>query len=87
MKKAMKNFHVPLPRDLYAGLHGEAQREGRAATELVREAIEAMMNRRRRLMLAASIAEYAAQRAGTADDLDPALERTGVAHLLDEEDV
>lgn len=86
MRKAMQNFHVPLPARLYAGLRREAEREGRAATELAREAIEAMMRRRQRLMLAESIAEYAAKRAGTADDLDPALEHAGVEHLLSDED-
>lgn len=51
----------------------------------VREAIETMMRRRQPLMLAGAIAEYAVDRAGTADDLDPALERAGVETLLSDD--
>lgn len=82
----MQNFHVPLPAQLYAGLRRQAEREGKAATELAREAIEAMMRRRHRLMLAESISEYATARAATADDLDPELERAGIEHLLSDQD-
>ena len=83
---AARNFHVPLPRELHAALRGEAERTGRPATELARDAIESFLRKKRRLALHEAIATYAAGVAGTADDLDPKLERAGIEQLLDAED-
>jgi predicted DNA-binding protein len=85
MKAGVRNLHVPLPAEVHEALRGEAKRTGRPATVLAREAIEAYLRRRRRLTLHEAIATYAATRAGTVDDLDPALERAGTEHLLDED--
>lgn len=83
---AERNFHVPLPKDVHAALRSEAERTGRPATVLAREAIESYLRRRRRIALHEAIAAYAAAHAGTPTDLDTALERAGVEHLLDLED-
>lgn len=80
----MKNFHVPLPADLYSKLRAAAQQHRRPATELAREAIEAWLEQRRREALHQAIAEYAKQTAGTEADLDPGLEEAAVEHLLQE---
>lgn len=86
MKAVARNFHVPLPEEVHNALRGEAERSGRPATALAREAIEAFLRRRRRIALHEAIAAYAAQHAGSQGDLDPELERTAVEHLLDDED-
>jgi predicted transcriptional regulator len=86
MKSVARNFHVPLPDDLHAALRAEAERAGKPATALAREAIETFVHRRRRVALHEAIASYAASCAGTAADLDPLLERAAVEHLLDDEE-
>jgi predicted transcriptional regulator len=77
-----KNFHVPLSEDLYDRLRGEAERSGKPATELAREAIETALRERRRAKLDESIAGYAAAEAGTGADLDADLERAAIQHLV-----
>jgi hypothetical protein len=79
MKKAIvvstvRNFHLPLREDVYAALRQEAAALRRPATVIAREAIEAWLWERRRASVRESIAAYAARHAGTAADLDPALE-------------
>lgn len=81
-----RNFHVPLPDDLYLRLRGEAKRSGRPATDLARQAIQTMLRRREKLALHEALATYAARQAGGPADLDPALERAAVDELLDDED-
>ena len=82
---AMKNFHVPLPADLYSQLREYAEQHRRPATELAREAIHEWIEQRRRESLHRAITAYAEQCAGTGADLDPELEAAGVEHLLEDE--
>ena len=82
MQARRRNFHVPLGEDVYLCLKDAADRSGKPATEIAREAIEAALRERRRAELAESIATYAAGAAGTTDDLDPDLERAAVEHLV-----
>lgn len=77
-----RNFHVPLSAETYRALREEADRQQRAATALAREAVEDWLGRLRAEALHADIAAYAARQAGTAADLDPALEAVGVENLL-----
>jgi hypothetical protein len=86
MKASARNFHVPLPAEVHEALRGEAERTGKPATALAREAIEAFLRRRRRIALHESISAYAHARAGTTADLDPMLEHAGIEHLLDEDE-
>ena len=86
MKSMARNFHVPLSKELHAALRGEAERVGKPATTLAREAIQALLHRRGRIALHEAIATYAAAHAGTAADLDPLLEHTTIEHLLDDEE-
>jgi hypothetical protein len=83
-RSAVRNFHVPLPEDLYNKLREEAGRSGSPATELARRAIEGLLEQRRRAALDEAIALYAAKHAGTASDLDEALDAASVEHLLSE---
>ena len=78
----LKNLHVPLPEPLYERLRAEAQRSGRPATVLAREAIDRWLEASRRAATHAAIARYAAERAATIADLDAGLERAGIEHLL-----
>lgn len=79
--RAMKNLHVPLPGPVHAELRVAAERSGRPATELAREAIVRWLTEERRAARRAVVAEYAAAEAGTPADLDPLLERAAVQHL------
>ena len=76
MKRAMiantvRNFHVPLPENVYDALGEEAAALGRPATVIAREAIEAWLRERRRASVHEAIAAYAAKHAGTTADLAP----------------
>jgi predicted DNA-binding protein len=86
MKSVARNFHVPLPEEVHAALRGEAERTGRPATVLAREAIEWFLRRRRRIALHEAIAAYASARAGTHEDLDPTLERAAAEHMFEDEE-
>ena len=79
---AQRNFHLPLSDETHRALRDEATRAGRPATVLVREAVEAWLEARRRAALHDEIAAYAARHAGTALDLDLDLEAAGIEHLL-----
>ena len=75
MKQApLRNFHLPLPEELYRTLRDEAATAKRPATTLARQAIEAWLRERRKAAVREAIATYAAESAGSAADLDPALE-------------
>jgi hypothetical protein len=87
MKKAsLRNFHVPLPEELYNQLCAEAQRSQQSATALARYAIAWWLQQQQKAALDESIRAYAAQCAGTPADLDQELEAASVDHLLDEEE-
>jgi len=79
--RRLKNFHLPLPEDVYEALRHEASLLHRPATAIAREAIEEWLRDRRRTVVRESIAAYAAQHAGTTADLDPALEKAALEAL------
>ncbi|HET6386329.1 MAG TPA: hypothetical protein VFJ58_23295 [Armatimonadota bacterium] len=70
----MKNFHVPLPENLYEKLQSEAGRVHEPATVVARQAIENWIEQRKTTALHESIAAYAAEHGGTAVDLNPDME-------------
>jgi hypothetical protein len=70
-----------LKDDLYQRLREESRRSMKPATVLAREALEEWLHRRRRAALHADIAAYAAEHAGSRDDLDPALEAAGIESI------
>ncbi|MBI2197967.1 MAG: hypothetical protein HYU42_05115 [Candidatus Rokubacteria bacterium] len=71
---ALRNFHLPLPEDLYRTLRDEAVAAKRPATTLARQAIESWLRERKKAAVREAIAAYAAESAGSSADLDPALE-------------
>jgi hypothetical protein len=77
----MVNFHLPLPPDLHDQLREEAELSGQPATVLAREALRMSLAERRRRRLHSQIAAFAAEHAGSALDLDEALERAAVEAL------
>jgi hypothetical protein len=83
--RKVRNFHVPLPADLYRRLRLEAARSNVPATELVRDAIRDALKQRQRAAVEAAIETYARAMAGTDHDLDEELEAAGIEHLLAEE--
>ncbi|MEO8128434.1 MAG: hypothetical protein ABJF23_21025 [Bryobacteraceae bacterium] len=78
----MKNFHLPLPEEMYAGLRAEAERTGMSATTLAREAVAELLRQRAKKARHDAIQAYATEMAGTQLDLDADLESAGIEHLL-----
>ena len=78
----MRNFHVPLPDEIYDHLRAAAEQARVPATTLAREAIDGWLRDQRRRARHDAIAAYAAQMAGTDLDLDRDLERASVEHIL-----
>jgi predicted transcriptional regulator len=72
--KGQRNFHVPLPDELYRALRSEAERTRQPATVLAREAIREWVEKQERATLHQAISEYAQEAAGGEADLDPDLE-------------
>lgn len=81
-KTALRNFHLPLPDDLYKQLQEEAIRSKQPATRLARQAIELWLQQKQKAALHEAIAAYVAQYAGTHADLDEELEAASVEYLL-----
>ena len=80
-----RNFHLPLSEGLYDRLRQEAQRRGRPATAIAREALDVWLAEQRRMELHESIAEYARREAGSSADLDRELEESGLESLRKDE--
>lgn len=78
----MKNFHLPLPEEIYLRLRAEAERVQVPATTLAREAVDGWLRQQARKARQDAISAYAAEMAGTDLDLDTALESAGVEHLV-----
>ena len=78
----MRTIHLPLPEHLHEALRAEATVEHRPATQILRQALEDWLARRRKERLTAEIQAFAGAAAGTALDLDSNLEAAGIAHLL-----
>jgi predicted transcriptional regulator len=78
----MRNFHLPLPDEVYVDLREEAERMKRPATSIARDAIEAWLRQCRKTARHEAIADFARDFAGTSQDLDPQLEKSAVSHLL-----
>ena len=81
MAVTLRNFHLPLPDDVYQALRDEAAAVKQPATVIARQALEAWLRERKKIALREAIAVYAAEQAGTAADLDPALEAAGLSVL------
>jgi len=77
------NFHVPLPVGVYRRLRSEAERQHKPATQLVKQVVEYWLDEQEKLVLHEEIARYAAEAAGTADDLDEQLEAAGLDYLTE----
>ena len=80
--KAKRNLHVPLSGDLHDRLRAEAARSRRPATIVARDAIEAWIDARERLVVHEAIVDYASEVAGSHADLDPTLENAAIEHLI-----
>ena len=77
-----RNFHLPLPDEIYQSIRSEAQRQRRPATMVVREVLEQWLARQRAEAIHLDISNYAAKHAGTRVDLDPSLEAAGIETLV-----
>lgn len=85
MPAPLKNFHLPLPEDLYEELADEAKQAGQPATAVARHAIEAWLRQNRKLQLREEIASYARGVGGSAADLDVDLEAAAIESLRRDE--
>jgi hypothetical protein len=81
----MKNFHLPLPDQIYDELKTEAQRSRIPATSMARHAIQAWLAARKKAARKKAIAAYALEMAGTELDLDPQLEAASLDLLFEGE--
>ncbi len=72
--RSVRNFHLPLPESLYRRLRDAATKADQPATTVARYAIESWLRQQRKAMVREAIAAYAAEVAGTPDDLDTDLE-------------
>ena len=81
----VRNFHLPLPEPLYRRLRDAAERTKQPATTLARTAIDTWLRQHRKMMVREAIAEYAAEVAGTPDDLDEDLENASLEHWREEQ--
>jgi hypothetical protein len=81
----MKNFHLPLPDQIYDDLKSEAERSRMPATSMARYAIQTWLAARKKTARKQAIASYAAEVAGTEFDLDRALESATLDLLLESE--
>lgn len=75
----MRNFHLPLPEPVYRRLRNAAEQTNQPATALARYAIESWLRQRRKTLVREAIAAYAAEVAGSRDDLDGDLEAASLA--------
>ena len=78
----MRNFHVPLPDEVYRDLREEASRSMRPATALARQAIELWLRHRRKTARHEAIASFATEHANTKLDLDTGLESASIEFLI-----
>ncbi len=81
----MKNFHLPLPDQVYDQLKAEAERSRMPATSMARHAIQSWLAARKKAARKEAIAAYAAEMAGTELDLDPDLEAASAQLLFNGE--
>ncbi len=81
----MKNFHLPLPDQIYDELKAEAERSRMPATSMARYAIQTWLAARKKAARRQAIAVYATEMAGTEFDLDRALESATLDLLLESE--
>jgi hypothetical protein len=82
MASATRNFHLPLPEELYDELRSCAREADQPATRFAQELMRAGLDDWRRARRRQQIAAYARQVAGSSEDLDPELEHAGVQELV-----
>jgi|GEM_PF-1729891 len=75
---ATKNFHLPMPAALYAGLREAAARAGAPATDVAREAIQAWLHEERRRQQRIELADFVEANAGSAWDIDTKWQAAGL---------
>ena len=78
----MRNFHLPLPEEVYRDLREEAERSNRPATAVARQAIELWLRHQRKVVRHKAIAAFAADNVGGPLDLDAELEAASIEFLL-----
>jgi plasmid stability protein len=81
-REALRNFHVPLPDDLYEELKTEAAAGGRSASSLAREAIAHWLALHKQARVHREVLEYATAMAGTAHDLDIIVEAASLEVIV-----
>jgi predicted DNA-binding protein len=78
---AIRRLRLPLDESLYLRLRAEAERTGRPAARIAREAMQRFLEEARRSAIHEAIASYALAVAGSRDDLDPELEAAAAGYL------
>lgn len=79
--RASVKFNLPLTPELHDQLRQEAERLGKPATAVAREAIRTVLGQRKKHQLHAEIKAFASEHAGSDIDLDEDLECAGIEAL------
>ena len=83
MTAAMLNLHLTLPEDTHRDLKKLSTETHRPLVDLAREFVTKGLKDARRARIAAEIAAYAEEMAGTNDDLDTDLEAAGLEAIAE----
>lgn len=83
-KKQEQNFHLPLSSELHSQLKQAAAEDGVTSTALARKALEGWLRARARRKLFSEISSYAAEVAGSQEDLDEEIESASLDFLAHE---
>jgi hypothetical protein len=81
--KSPRNFHLPLPDDLYSKLMHLSKSSAQPATVLARKALRFWFEQLEKEELDRHIREYACSVSGTECDLDEELESSAMEFLLE----
>ncbi len=84
--KSTRNFHLPLPEDLYSKLMHLSRNSAQPATVLARKALRFWFEQLEKEELDRQIREYACSVSGTDCDLDEELESSAMEFLLETDD-
>lgn len=79
-----KSIHIPIEENVLRDLKTSAQEEQITVSQIVNEAIENWLKKKKREKIQNQIKEYASQMAGTSQDLDEELEYNSTKFLLED---
>lgn len=86
MSETPKNFHLPLPENLYDSLKEMSRQLNMSITKIAKQTLEKSVRQWEKEIRHQQIVQFAEQFGGTEYDLDPALENASIESLTDNGD-